>query len=365
MLVLVVCSITAEASFANPTKNYKAETAWNSDLENVVKKRLETINLPLEPRFTPSVRAGIKRYVSNGYRDSEYILGRTSMYFPIFEHYLRINKLPISLRYLPLIESALKPEAKPPVGAAGLWQFVPATAKEYGLTINDWVDERLDPHKSSAAATKMLAKLYEEFQDWGIVLAAYNCGPGRVRSILRRHREIKDFWGLQRYLPRESQHYVPRYLAAAYLINYYQAHNLNPRYPDYDLQETRTFKVYNYLNLSQVAKTCNIPYNDLVRLNPAYARRAIPTSRQGQFLVVPAKSVGAIRQHYSEKLGLQKPDSDRIRTHYTAVPGDDLHALALLFNCTEEDIMAWNGLRDPEIVVHQNLIIYLNSTERA
>ncbi len=364
VLIAVVLFSAKVKAYNNPNESLATSLEESLSTEDVLAQRLSSIALPLEARYTTTVRDNIKRYVTNGYRDSEYMLGRTSMYFPIFEHYLRTYNLPLSLKYLPLIESSLRPRAKSPAGAAGLWQLVGTTAKSYGLVINQYVDERMDPHKSTQAAVKMLADLYEDFNDWGLALAAYNCGPGRVRSILRRLPKADSFWDIQHLLPRETKLYVPRFLAAAYLINFYQAHNLSPRYPEYDLQETRTFKVYNYLSLYKVAKACNISIDHIKKLNPAFHKGAIPQSKHGQYLVVPAKSVGAVRQHFADQLNLSAPPANRVRTHYTAVAGDNIKALALLFNCSQEDIMRWNGLQDPEIVVHQNLIIYL-STPRA
>jgi membrane-bound lytic murein transglycosylase D len=325
--------------------------------ESQIDERLAQLQLPFEVQNTPQVQSFIRRYFVEGYRDAEDLLGLTTIYFPIFEHYLRLYNLPEELKYLPLIESTLRPRITSPAGAAGLWQFVPATARHYGLIINGTIDERLDPHKATEAAVRMLAALYQQFGDWGLALAAYNCGPGRVQQALR-NASCEDFWDVQNYLPRESQRYVPGFIAAAYLVNYYNLHGLAPDYPDYDLQDTRTFRVYSRLSLPQVAQQLGVDYRLLYQLNPAYLQGVVPGSNQGHFVTVPARVAPAFMERYGTA-GDFSGTGGRLRTTYTVVSGDQIETLALLFQCTPEDIMRWNGLQKKEVVVNQPLTVFL------
>ena len=243
-LLCCVCVIPTNATNTNYLVNVKHTTVSRTSLaESAVMERLADLNLPVEVRYTPTVRSRIRQYLVEGSRDSEIILGRTAMYFPVFEHYLRLYRLPEALKYLPIVESTLRARATSHAGASGLWQFVPATARSMGLKVNGTVDERLDTYRATEAAVKMLAALHKEFGDWGIALTAYNCGPGNVRQAIRLAGR-RDYWAIQRYLPRETQRYVPAFIAAAYLVNYYQHHGLHPDFPVYDLQETRVFRVY-------------------------------------------------------------------------------------------------------------------------
>lgn len=344
---------------ANP--NYEAngfEFAVTPPLsDDQIDERLAQLQLPFAVHNTPRVQAYIRRYFVEGYRDAEDLLGLTTVYFPIFEHYLRLYNLPDELKYLPLIESTLRPRVTSPAGAAGLWQFVPSTARHYGLIINGSVDERLDPHKATEAAVRMLAALYQQFGDWGLVLAAYNCGPGRVQQAMRNAR-CEDFWDVQPYLPRESQRYVPGFIAAAYLVNYYNLHGLAPDYPDYDLQDTRTFRVFDRMNLSQVAGQLGVDYRTLYQLNPSFLQGVVPASRDGHFVTVPARVADGFQARYGQT-GNEAGTEGRLRTTYTVVAGDRIETLALLFQCTPEDIMRWNGLRVKEVIVNQPLTVFL------
>ncbi len=325
-------------------------------------ERLADLNLPVEVRYTPTVRSRIRQYVVEGGRDSEMILGRTAMYFPVFEHYLRLYRLPEALKYLPIVESTLRARATSHAGASGLWQFVPATARAMGLKVNGTVDERLDTYRATEAAVKMLAALHKEFGDWGIALTAYNCGPGRVRQAIRLAGR-RDYWAIQRYLPRETQRYVPAFIAAAYLVNYYQHHGLHPDFPVYDMQETRVFRVYKELSLKEVANQCDTEYSMLRKLNQGYLLGYVPASKKGNFLIIPAKSAPAFMSRYETSREVTPTPPDRIRSSYVTVPGDEIETLSLLFRCSIEELMSWNQLRSAEVTVNQPLLVFLPQPE--
>lgn len=357
IFVVVILMVATQTANANPYPN-NAKPAYATRLsDEVIRNRVAQLDLPFEVRSSSLTHTSIRRYVVEGQRDSEYILGRSGMYFPIFEHYLRVYGLPESLKYLPIIESSLRPGIKSPMGAAGLWQFIPSTGRLYGLTVNEQLDERLDAHKATEAAVRMLASLHTQFKDWGLVLAAYNCGPGRVRQAMREANS-SNFWKVKDFLPAESQHYLPRFVAAAYLVNYYDAHGLTPEYPTHELMNTRTFRVHQSLHFSTVARQLGISYKTLTALNPAYLQGLVPASEGGRFVTVPDRVAMAFATAFLNVKG-STDVSSRQASQYVTVPGDKLEMLAILFQCTPEDIMAWNGLKERQLNVNQTLIVYL------
>lgn len=345
---------------ANPSPATSATFSGSNPLTNeVLQERLNNIDLPFDVRITPTVREYIKRYTVNGYRDAELILGRSAMYFSIFEHYLSVYQLPRSLKYLPIVESALRADVRSRAGAAGLWQFVPVSANFFKLEMNGVVDERLDPYRSTEAAVKMLAFLYDQFQDWPLALAAYNCGHGRVKQAIKRAR-CNNYWEIQQFLPNATRKYVPAFIAAAYLGNYYQEHGLNPKFPDHDLQDTRVFRVYKNVSFYKLATALDIPLSALNELNPGYVKKYIPYNRKGYLLRVPAVYASAVRKYLDEQLEMELETPEAyFETQYVVTPGDRIETLAALFQCTTDELMAWNGLYQSDIVAHQHLRIYL------
>lgn len=345
---------------ANPPK---LESRWSAATEGVIKERLEEISLPFDAKYNGHVKDLIKRYLTTGYRDAEAVLGRSVLYFPVFEHYLSIYQLPTELRYLPMVESNLRPDARSEAGAVGLWQFIPSTARHYSLLINGNLDERHDPYKSTEAAVKMLAKLYEQFGDWTLVLAAYNCGPGRVERAIR-YAGSTDFWQIQQFLPKETQRYIPAFIAAAYIANFYNLHGLNPKYPSYDMQETRTMVVHDYVRFQDISFVSGVKISTLQQLNPGYIQGIVPQSKTGNYLVLPKKAVLPFRKLMAEKTGKREmydsvPPAGKFKTFYVVAPGDDIEKVARLFSCRIDDIMKWNHLGRAEVIVSQELILFL------
>lgn len=358
-LVLMLILVSVTTGYTNPNSKATENTTFlNSRLsDETVEERIAQMGLPFDAQNTPQIKTLIRRFTVEGQRDSEDILGRAKIYFPIFEHYLRMYGLPETLKFLPIVESSLRPAVFSPVGAAGLWQFVPSTARLYGLTVNGQVDERLDPHKATEAAVRMLGSLYQQFGDWALVLAAYNCGPGRVRKAIRSAGS-SDYWALRAYLPTESQRYVPRFVAAAYLMNYHAAHGLSPDFPDYDLLDTRTFKVNRSLHLGTIARELEISYRTLTRLNPSYLQGLIPASSKVQYVTVPTRIANQFAQRYLENGNLVVP-ANRQKSQYVTVPGDSLETLSVLFQCSKEELIAWNGLSNEQLTINQTLNVYL------
>jgi membrane-bound lytic murein transglycosylase D len=326
--------------------------------DEVLSDRLYSLSIPFSYRYSPEVRALIQQYVLEGIRETEALIGRTTQYFPVFEHYLKVYNLPDALKYMPMIESGLRSRVTSSAGAAGLWQFVPSTARLYGLTVNGELDERLSTYKSTEAAAKMMLDLFQQFGDWGLVLAAYNAGPARVRQAITQ-AGCNDYQEVSKYLPHETRKYVPAFLAAAYLYNFHEQHNIQPAYPSLDVQDTRVFKVYSSLQLDQLATNIQVDAKMLRYLNPGYLNGRIPANPQGHFLVIPSRSLAAYLSQHTANLTNPILASSMTNSSYIVRPGDRIESIAQYFRCSVDDVMEWNGLRERFIFVNQHLTLYV------
>ena len=268
-------------------------------------ERLYRMPCVMEMAYNDVVQKFIDRYSGRLRRSISYMLGASNFYMPIFEEALEMYQLPLELKYLPIIESALNPTAVSRVGAAGLWQFMPATGKQYGLKLNSLVDERRDPVKSSQAAARYLRDLYKIFGDWNLVIAAYNCGPENINKAIRRANNVtslkgadgeplpvvKDYWHIYPYLPRETRGYVPAFIAANYIMTYYSLHNICPmttRLP----AKSDTVMVSRNVHLEQVAEVVGLNIDLLRSLNPMYRRDVVPGATEPSPLRLPMADVG-------------------------------------------------------------------------
>lgn len=345
-----------------PTHAAPVSKTWNTHSEGSVKMRLAHLELPVEVQYNDLVLDRVKMYVTGGRRATENILGRTVLYFPVYEYYLRKYNLPESLKYLPMIESGLRPGARSQVGAVGMWQLMYSTGRHYGLTVNEYIDERRDPYRSTEAAVRLLADLYDMFGDWALVLAAYNGGPGRVQRAIEV-AGCNDYEEVLPYLPLETRRYVPYFVAAAYIANHHLDHDLIPRLPEYLMAPTRTIEVHQHAAISELAEATGLSYSTISRLNPALLQGAIPRSQKGYYLVLPAGATTAARQYFARRA---KRDPKTVVPanyfRYSHVVGEweTIEELARTFHCTVEDIMKWNNLTEPEVVVNQELDLYLS-----
>ena len=266
--------------------------------------RLYRMPCVMEMAYNDVVQKFIDRYSGRLRHSISYMLGASNFYMPIFEEALEMYQLPLELKYLPIIESALNPKAVSRVGAAGLWQFMPATGKQYGLKLNSLVDERRDPVKSSQAAARYLRDLYKIFGDWNLVIAAYNCGPENINKAIRRANNVtslkgadgepvpvvKDYWHIYPYLPRETRGYVPAFIAANYIMTYYSLHNICPmttRLP----AKSDTVMVSRNVHLEQVAEVVGLNIDLLRSLNPMYRRDVVPGATEPSPLRLPMADV--------------------------------------------------------------------------
>ena len=335
--------------------------------DSIYKARLQSLPFVIEMPYNSVVRAFILRYVQRNPKMLARIQRKAEFYFPLFYDALGRNGLPYELCYLPVIESALNPQAHSPAGAAGLWQFMPSTGRLYGLEINSLVDERMDPIRSTEAACLFLKSLYNTFGDWTLALAAYNCGPGNVNKAIHRSGK-KDFWSIYPYLPRETRSYVPIFIAAAYSINFADLHGICPEAIEMTIN-TDTIQTRTRQHLLQISEVLGIDLEELRRLNPQYARDVIPGGK-AYSLCLPSDRVtdyidqlNVILNYKADELINNRRDEIDLAqktslnggytvngvTYYKIKNGDTLGAIAKKFHVTVKQIKIWNGLKSDNI----------------
>jgi len=255
-----------------------------------LKQRIESLHSEVDLRYTDEVHTIINTYIKRYRRGSTRLLSLSERYFPLYEAELAQRGIPQELKYLSVIESGLKPTALSVSGASGLWQFMKGTGKLYGLSITSAVDERRDPIRSTQAASRYLSDLYDQFGEWTLALAAYNCGPGNVRKSLRRSQE-DGFWAMKKrgYLPKETRKYIPKYVAMSYLMNYSHMHDL---YPEYQVMESyATVQVYDYTTFSEISRITGLSKSAIAEYNPAFIKGYIPRNSQGYYLTLPQEEL--------------------------------------------------------------------------
>ena len=289
----MTCELDSLIYLYNSRTYLKADTNCNLPNINpiydksVYKERLSRIPSVIEMPYNDVVQKFIDKYSGQLRRSVSLMLGAQNFYMPIFEQALETYGLPLELKYLPVIESALNPRAVSRVGATGLWQFMVGTAKDYGLEINSLVDDRRDPVKSSYAAARYLGDLYKIFGDWNLVIAAYNCGPANISKAIHRAGGEKDYWRIYPYLPRETRGYVPAFIAANYIMNYYCDHNICPMRTTLPAK-TDTVMVSRDIHFEQISNVLNIDIDQLKELNPRYRRNIINGTSELAALRLPA-----------------------------------------------------------------------------
>ena len=289
----MTCELDSLIYLYNSRTYLKADTNCNLPNINpiydksVYKERLSRIPSVIEMPYNDVVQKFIDKYSGQLRRSVSLMLGVQNFYMPIFEQALETYGLPLELKYLPVIESALNPRAISRVGATGLWQFMVGTAKDYGLEINSLVDDRRDPVKSSYAAARYLGDLYKIFGDWNLVIAAYNCGPANISKAIHRAGGEKDYWRIYPYLPRETRGYVPAFIAANYIMNYYCDHNICPMRTTLPAK-TDTVMVSRDIHFEQISNVLNIDIDQLKELNPRYRRNIINGTSELAALRLPA-----------------------------------------------------------------------------
>ncbi|SFR36530.1 membrane-bound lytic murein transglycosylase D [Robiginitalea myxolifaciens] len=343
---------------------------WDTE---VFKERLAEMDAltPFEVEYNPSLERVVKSFLLQRRDLMERMLSASQFYFPLFEESLAKNDLPLELKYLAIVESALNPRARSRVGATGLWQFMYGTGRMYGLSVSSYVDERNDPLLATAAASAYLSKLYEIFGDWDLALAAYNSGPGNVNKAIRRSGGQTNYWNIRRNLPRETAGYVPAFLATYYIFHYAEEHGLRPTEAPRPYLETDTIHIKQTLTFDQISKVTAISVPELRILNPAYKLDIIPKVKGKEYaLRLPVYAIGRFVNNeakiYEEaKEALAKREKplpelvqaeDRIR--YRVRSGDYLGKIAERYGVGVSQIKRWNGLRSNNLRIGQRLTIY-------
>ena len=330
---------------------------------------------PFHVEYNPSLEKIIKHYLKNRPETLANLMGRAKYYFPIFEEYLDKYNIPLELKYLAIVESALKPNAKSRVGATGLWQFMYPTGKMYGLKVSSYVDERCDPIKSTEAACKYLLALYKTFDDWDLALAAYNSGPGNVNKAIRRSGGSKNYWNLRHYLPRETAGYLPAFYATLYIMEYAEEHQLYATNELMHTFETDTIVLKRQITFDQVNKVLETNDSLLEFLNPQYKLNIIPVVKNRNYtLRIPKYLVGKFVANedqiyaYAEDSDAKREKAlpkyfeanDKIR--YRVRSGDYLGKIARRYGVSVNSIKRWNGLKSNSLRIGQRLTIYPRKT---
>ncbi len=339
--------------------------------EAELRERLSYLNGCLDLKANGTVKGYINTYSLMKTEKTKGMLGRRLTYFPLFEQKLKEYGLPTDLKYLSVVESALNPKAVSKVGATGLWQFMPSTGSDYGLRNNSVCEDRSDPVKSTDAAARYLKSLFNQYKDWALALAAYNSGPGRVNSAIKRAHST-NFWVIQRYLPQETRNYVPAFIAATYICNYYQVHGMQPYDPDYDQQLTSYLTVYEGMSFRAISDATGVEYGVIKALNPGYKRDYVPPTVDGHYVILPQRVMPAFVR-YLNTLGTRNYTLENNDSYYT---GDELgdgrywkssvlvqapehiNDFAAKFGCNGEHLKAWNKLSSNYLTAGQSLCLW-------
>ncbi|WP_288869290.1 lytic transglycosylase domain-containing protein [uncultured Capnocytophaga sp.] len=347
----------------------------------VLKERLRKLNekTPFNVEYSPVLEQVIKSFLKNRRSSLERLMSLSDYYFPMFEQEMSNQKIPLEMKYLAIIESALNPKARSRAGATGLWQFMYATGKSYGLEVNNYVDERSDPVRSTKAAAKYLNELYKIFGDWDLALAAYNSGPGNVTKAIRRSNGKTNYWNLRPYLPRETAGYVPAFLATLYIFEYAKEHGFKPQKRANHLFQTDTIRVKQAIPFKDIAEITGMDVQDIQFFNPSYQLDVVPYVEGRNYAVrLPISEIGKFvsnEQAIYNYLNEQKAQHEQVlpevtkgeqyaggkstkKTVYTVKKGDNLGKIASRHGVTINNIKRWNRMKSNKVRVGQRLSIY-------
>jgi len=341
--------------------------------DSVYELRIEVLNVqtPVDLIYNRHVKSFINLYAKKGRKQTARMLGLKEIYFPLFEEVLDKYDMPLELKYLAVVESALNPTAGSRAGAKGLWQFMYGTGRLYGLHSNSLVDDRFDPYKATDAAARLLKNLYGIYGSWELALAAYNSGPGNVNRAIRRAGGVKNYWAVWPFLPRETRGYVPAFIAVNYIFNYAAEHNIYPTDPGILYYGIDSVTVRDVLSFDQIAEFMHMDINDVDFLNPAYKEGIIPASSSKPYILrLPREKVGYFIDHedslynFVSKKGLEREKllaqikKAKERSIHIVRSGESLGLIARRYRTSVGKIKAWNGLRSSRIYPGQKLIVY-------
>jgi len=327
---------------------------------------------PIELEYNERVRRYIDVYTIERREHLAKIIGLAELYFPIFEESLDKYQLPLELKYLAIVESALNPRAISTSAAVGLWQFKINTSSMFDLEVNSYVDERCDPYKSTEAACSYLQYLYRIYNDWQLALAAYNGGPGVVRNAIARSGGKTNFWEIEPYLPDQTNGYVPAFIAVNYVMNHYQDHNIKPVKSKLIHLDVDTVKVSKGVSFERISDVTKVPVEILQFLNPSYRLDYIPKMTEQATLILPANKIRTFIRNekaiYDESVSEKDfntvaeigQTNGKIKIVHEVIKGEYFHKIAIKYNCTIEDIKIWNSLPTNDLNVGQKLDVWVN-----
>lgn len=335
--------------------------------EYLYQKRIEKLDQasPIKLEYNKHVKAYIDVYTERRREHLSNIIARSELYFPLFEEYLAKYNLPMELKYLAIVESALDPRAKSSSGAMGLWQFLYNAGRMFNLNVTSYEDERCDPRKSTEAACKYLEYLYNNLQDWQLALAAYNGGLGEIQKAIERSGGKKNYWELRPYLPDQVKGYVPAFIAVNYVMNHYRSHNIKPaEVPGY-YRNNDTVMINRSLTFAQISKAAGVPIETVSFLNPSYTKELIPVYEIPVPIVLPSDKIVAFIKAEKQLTTAQKPDFNfgiwrqlsPVRITHTVAKGEYFHTIAIIYQTTISDIMKWNNLKSRNLQAGQKLVI--------
>ncbi len=361
---------TLLSSFKLIESNIISDSSFNED---VIKLRLDSLNklTPLELTYNQTVLKFIKFYIKQRKSQVAKLLALSDYYFPIFEEYLDKYSMPLELKYIPIIESSLRVDAKSPAGAVGIWQFMYYTAKEYNLRINSYLDERRDVYKSTEAACQYLNKAFNIFDNWELAVASYNCGRGNVTKALRRSGGELNYWKIRPFLPRETRNYIPALISVIYVMNYASEHGIKADTTYMiDTHTIDTIQLNKPIKISHLAEVLQIEQSLIEELNPVYKNKLVPYRLGEKFhVVLPHYKWGVFLNNedsiYSLLNKMERAEnleyplfSDIEKIKYVVKSGDYLGRIARKYKCKVSDIMTWNDLSSSKIRVGQKIYIY-------
>lgn len=340
--------------------------------DSIYKERIQYLNLysPIEMTYNAQVRSYIDSYTRWTKLTSK-MLGLSEIYFPMFEELLDKYDIPLEIKYLAIVESALNPKATSRAGAKGLWQFMYGTGKLYGLKVTSITDDRCDPYKATDAACRHLKDLYNIYNDWSLALAAYNCGSGNVNKAIYRSGGKKNFWLLWPYLPRETRGYVPAFIAVNYIMNYATEHNIYPIQPGIFSYQIDTLAICDVLSFEQISEVIGVPTDMLDFLNPMYKKGIIPASEENQMsLTLPREYIHLFIANedsiynYKTKSNIEKEhllaEIKKVENQaiHTVKSGETLSHIAQKYRCSVSQLKSWNGLKSNNLRIGQKLVVF-------
>ncbi len=351
----------------NPKYNFALDSVPHYD-DMVYEARIAKLDAlsPFDLQYNTYVQDYINLYIFNRREQVSRMMALSQLYFPMFEQMLDKYNLPLELKYLAMCESALNPLAKSRSGAMGLWQFMYPTGKIFRLKVSSYVDDRCDPYKSTIAACEYFQYLFGMFGNWEMVLAAYNAGPGTINKAIRRSGGKKTYWGIRPFLPKETQGYVPAFIAVNYVMNYTSEHNIHSAIPKKTFLEVDTVSVKKQISFEQLSTLLNIPEDELQYLNPGYRKRVIPVSPdEPSFVTLPSNKIGAFINNEAiiynsmkrDTLSLENVVMQETTLIHTIKQGEHLSNIAAKYGCSVSDIKTWNKITSNTVKPGKKLTI--------